>query len=188
MDTPTASPQADDTAADPSQGVARQSTLSPAIARVIAYGRHRQVAFAPQATVELLERPELVDVPCAPAYSLGLLSWREQWLPVIDLNALLHGQTVGATAPPYALVLAYQSAAGEPVAHGAIGLSTLPVFTAVSDTQMCAYPDDNPCWAQLALSCFQHDGLATPILHAGRLFAQYHAPFPHAAELTPAPV
>lgn len=150
------------------------------IARLIEYRRDRYVAFAPHTTIELVENPSVIEVPGAASYGLGLMSWQNGWLPVIDLAWLLHGRPSSeqhAPAPRYALVLAYQAAPRQPVAHGAIALELLPQFAAVSDTQLCPWPDAHPCWPQLGLSCFAHEGQAVPILDTSRLFTSYHPPW-----------
>jgi len=150
------------------------------IARLIEYRRERYVAFAPHTTIELVENPAIIEVPGAASYGLGLMSWQGGWLPVIDLAWLLHGKPPSvqdAPAPRYALVLAYQPAPRQAVAHGAIALELLPQFAAVSDTQLCPWPDAHPRWPQLGLSCFAHEGQAVPILDTSRLFTNYHPPW-----------
>jgi chemotaxis signal transduction protein len=151
------------------------------VARVLEYARERYVALPPHTTIELLETPTIIQVPGAAAYAHGLMSWQGVWLPVINLELLLHGDAThqrAANAPRYALVVAYQPAPRQAMAHGAIALSVLPQFTAVTDDMQCEWPDDNPRWPQLALSCFQHEGHAAPILDSSRLFARYHEPLP----------
>lgn len=150
------------------------------IARLIEYMRERYVAFAPHTTIELVENPAVIEVPGAASYGLGLMSWQGGWLPVIDLAWLLHGKPPSvqdAPAPRYALVLAYQPAPRQAVAHGAIALELLPQFAAVSDRQLCPWPDAHPRWPQLGLSCFAHEGQAVPILDTSRLFTSYHPPW-----------
>lgn len=149
------------------------------IARLIEYSRGRHVAFPPHTTIELIENPVIIEVPGAPAYALGLMSWQGGWLPVIQLDLLLHAPSTPAPpaqAPRYALVLAYQPAPRLPVAHGAIGMDFLPKFSAVGDDAQCALPLDSPRWPRLSLSCFFHEAQPVPILDTARLFAAYHEP------------
>jgi hypothetical protein len=77
-------------------------------------------------------------------------------------------------APRYALVVAYQPSSLRPLQHGAIALERLPQTITVGDAARCDLPVDSDLWPLLALSCFQHDGHAVPILDTARLFGAYH--------------
>lgn len=148
-----------------------------AVARLIEYAVGRYVALSPYATVEVVERPDIVEIPGAAPHAMGLFHWRERWLPVIDLAQLLHGlPRPDAHQLPYVLVVAYQAAPGEALSHGAIALNVLPEFGAVTDAQQCALPTDSPRWRSLALSCFAYEDQAVVILDAGRIFGQIHEP------------
>ncbi len=149
----------------------------PAAARLIEYERGRYIALPLHTTYALIEHPVAAGVPGAARYAYGLLAWQGMQLPLIDLSALLqtNSSTVPTSAPRYALVVAYQGVARGPVAYGAIGLAGLPQAIAVGDEAQCEPPDDSKLWPLLALSCFQHKGLAVPILDTARLFAAYHS-------------
>ncbi|HEY6095019.1 MAG TPA: chemotaxis protein CheW [Gallionellaceae bacterium] len=151
------------------------ASATQAAACVVEYAHARHAALPPHTTYALLEYPEFVAVPGAARYAYGLLTWQGARVPLLNLNALLHADADAARAAPrYALILAYQSAARGPLGFGAIGLATLPRTLAVDDAALCALPDDSCLWPQLALSCFQHEGYAVPILSTARLFAAYH--------------
>jgi chemotaxis signal transduction protein len=142
-------------------------------ARLIEYAHGRSIALPPHTTYALIENPSITVVPGAANHALGLLIWQEMRLPVLNLHALLHPgtNTAAASAPRYALVVAYQRAARAPLAYGAFALDQLPQTIAVSDDEQCELPDDSKMWAQLALSCFRHNGVAVPILDTARLFS-----------------
>lgn len=153
-----------------------QPTLAPA--RLLHYSADRSVALPVHTTIELLDSPVIVDVPGAAHYCQQLVSWRGQWLALLDLEALLRARTdtpaaTLAVAPRYVLIVAYQCAPRSPVEYGAIGLPALPQTVSVSDQMACPLPADSTLWPQLALSCFVHEERAVPILDSARLFAGY---------------
>jgi chemotaxis signal transduction protein len=141
-----------------------------AIARLLAWAPARFVALPAHTTLEVIEHPEPVDVPCAPGYVLGLLAWQQQWLPMIDLRAFLEGALPVRKRPRYALIVAWQSAPGARIEHGALGLESLPETVSVDDGAACLLPlDDGIAWAGIALACFSHGGQPVPILDTARL-------------------
>lgn len=141
-----------------------------AIARLLAWAPGRWVALPPHTTLEVIERPQPVAVPGAPRHALGLLAWQRQWLPMIDLRALLENGAPASTRPPYALIVAWQPAPGARVAHGALALDALPETVSVEDRAACPLPqDDGIEWTGRALACFSHSGRPVPILDTGSL-------------------
>lgn len=164
------------TAADLASAALSVDAGPRALARLIEYAPGRRVALPPHTTIELLENPAVLPVPGAAYYACGLLAWQGRLLPLLDLQALLRAH-LGANrtaAPRYALVLAYQRGPRQPVEHGAISLAVLPQTVAVGDEASCELPADSDLWQLLALSCFQHEGDAVPILDTAKLFGAYH--------------
>lgn len=154
----------------------RQAAQLQADARLVAYARGKLVAFAPHATQELIELPQWVPVPGAAYYAYGLLFWQERHIPFIHLESvLLAYPAFDATAvPPYALVLAYQNAPGEPLQYGAIAATGIPYAQTVSDGDSSPLPSDSDMWVELAVSCFRHQDQTIPILDAAKIFGRYH--------------
>jgi len=154
---------------------ATPSTLrAPALLADVARGR--TVAFAACATIELLERPDIVAVPGMAYYARGLLRWQRRLVPIIDLQTLLraHADTPPA-APRYALVLAWQRIAGVALDHGAIGLAAPPRRIDVdADTALCPLPLDSDLWPLLAVSCLRDGDQAVPIVDTAALFGSAH--------------
>ena len=146
-----------------------------AVARLIEYARGRCIALPTHTTYALIENPEAAPVPGAASHAYGLLTWQDMRLPMIDVNALLHADSGAkpASAPRYALIVAYQRQVLGPLAYGAIGLSELPYTVLIGDEAQCALPTDSGLWPLLALSCFLHEGQAVPILNTTRLFAAH---------------
>src|SRR5258708_5560554 len=136
------------------------------------YARGRAVAFAPHATLELVERPVITPVPGAAYYAHGLLRWQASFVPVIDLHALLRAHADAAPhPPPHALVLAWERAPGPPLEHGAIGLTAPPRRLAVgTDTVTPPLPNDSDLWPLIANSCLCDGDQVIPIIDTSRLF------------------
>jgi chemotaxis signal transduction protein len=147
-------------------------TQAPALARLAEYAPDRWIALPPHVTLELVEHPQPVPVPGAAAHACGLLAWQGRQLPMLDLGVLLHGGGAARDeALRYALVVAFQSAPGMPVEHGALRVLELPRTMQVGDDAACELPTDSPLWPQLAASCFECEGRVVPIVDTARLFA-----------------
>lgn len=145
-------------------------------ARLIEYAPERKIALPLHTIFGLIEHPAFVEVPGAASYAYGLLNWQGNWLPLLDLNVLLHavgGEQCAAT-PRFALIVAYQPAPHAPLQYGAIGLVSMPQTIAVSDESQCALPEDGARWPHFALSCFQYGDRAIPIVDTARVFAVSH--------------
>jgi CheW-like domain len=151
------------------------SASAAAVARLLEYERGHCIALPQHTTLEVLDEPKVIDVPGAAYYCTGLTQWQGNWLPVLDLQVLFRAYRPDYARPArYLLVVAYQPEPGQPLRHGVISLPGLPVTVAVSDSAQCALPDDCDLWSLLALSCFEHEGRAVPILDTARLFTRYH--------------
>jgi chemotaxis signal transduction protein len=152
------------------------AAATPVTALLADYAPRRAVAFAPHATLELVERPVVTPVPGAAYYAHGLLRWQTRFVPVIDLHTLLRAHADAALRQPrYALVLAWQRAAGAPLEHAAIGLATPPRRLQIgADTAASALPSDSDLWSLIANSCLRDGEQVIPIIDTSRLFASEH--------------
>ena len=142
-------------------------------ARLLEYRRGGFVAFPAHTTIALVDSPTVVPVPGAPYYCVGLIPWEGRQLPLLDLSTLLRAYP-GAQPPPtgHVLVLAYQSAPGRPLDYGAVCARSLVRMIEVGDSQACELPRDSDLWPWIALSCFEHEGQAVPVLDTARLFGE----------------
>lgn len=142
-------------------------------ARLLEYKWGAFVAFPAHTTIALIDNPPVVAVPGAPYYCLGLIEWQGLRLPLVDLNALLRAYPDGESAGGgHVLVLAYQSTPGAPLEYGAVCARLLVRMVEVADSQRCELPRDSDLWPWIALSCFEHEGRAVPVLDTRRLFGQ----------------
>jgi hypothetical protein len=147
-----------------------------AVARLIEYAQDQKIALPPHTTYGLIEHPVFVAVPGSAKYAYGLMTWQYSRIPLLNLEMLLNDELyiVPTETPRYALIVAYQSHANYPMEFGAIGLNALPKTILVGDEAQCSFPDDRKIWQFLALSCFQLEGQAIPILDSSKLFSSYH--------------
>ncbi|HEU4602163.1 MAG TPA: chemotaxis protein CheW [Steroidobacteraceae bacterium] len=121
------------------------------------------LALAQCEVIEVVEEPEVYDVPLGPHWCRGLLHWRGQLIP------LAFG---GLREAPYVVVVAYQTAPKQPLQFAALGLTSVPkMFEVPADADRDPPPSCELREEQIR-ACLEHDGetLIVPELH--RLFAQ----------------
>lgn len=137
---------------------------------LLQYAPNRYVALPLKSCQEIIDSPEVLTVPSIRGYAMGMLQWRSQWLPLIDLNSLLSGE---ATKPlsddAHCLVVAYHTA-GQQMNYVALTLPYFPYLFAVGDNAICALPSDNPIWQHIATSCFRFQNYRVPIVDGAKLF------------------
>lgn len=149
-----------------------------AMAYLLQYADAAAVAFPAHVSKEFIDCPQyILRVPKAAGYAYGMIEWRKQWLPLIDLKTLLHpGQTLTdfSVIPPYCLILAYRNAYGR-IAFAAVGLQKMPEIVYVRNEDFCQLPDTSHLWSSVAISCFSYKQEPVPILSTEKLFGQYHS-------------
>lgn len=159
-------------AEEPSPGVVGDETSkSRALACLLEYARDARVALPVHAGVELVEKPRVISVPGMPNFALGLMAWQGRHLPLIDLSRYLQdGATEAPTPFSHVLVVAYQPDPGQPLAYGALCAPFLIRLVEVNDSQQCPLPVGNERWSAIALSCFEYQGKAVPVIDTARIF------------------
>lgn len=145
---------------------------STARAWLMDVGAGFRVAAGGHQVVEYLLSPETVRLPLTPAHCRGVMIWREQMIPVVDLTPLLPGDVAQASGWRRAVVLAYQQAPGESLRYGALLVRAAPLEVFAADDMACPLPDDPEVFRYFACACFAHDDKAVPILDTARLFAR----------------
>jgi chemotaxis signal transduction protein len=133
-------------------------------------GARWRLAVGGDSVVEYLLAPPAHSLPRMPAHCLGVLPWREQLIPILDLGPLLSEET-STREPrlPRAVVLAYQTSPGQPLRYGALAVRSAPVEVWASDDMACPLPE-HPAFAHFSRSCFAHQQEAVPVLDAAMLF------------------
>lgn len=133
------------------------------------FGQGVRAAVGTRVLVHIIDDPRVHPVPCTPPHCHGVVSWQGKLLPVLDMAARLGA---AAQMPRLLAIAAYQDRPEEPARFGALLLAAPPVAVVVGDAQSCPLPEQPAGWDRYAVSCFDHQGKAVPILHPGRVFSQ----------------
>jgi chemotaxis signal transduction protein len=141
---------------------------TPCIAWVLSPYGVQPCAVAGHQMIEYLYAVTPYTVPLTPAHCTAVIEWRQRFVPLMDLGALVGQSSKGTTLQ--AAVLAYQTEPGTPVQYVAIAVQAAPVRCAVTDDLACDLPDrQQELWSWLAIACFARDGMPTPILSVAQL-------------------
>jgi len=92
----------------------------------------------------------------------------------LDLAKLMAGPIVQGNGHPsigHVLVLAYQTAPGKALEYGAVCAPSLISKLEVVDNQQRDLPKNIDLLPRIALSCFEYEGQAVPIVDSASLFA-----------------
>lgn len=139
------------------------------------FGANLRAIVGGQHLAEYLRKPQVTEVPLAPLYALGVLTWRGQLLPLIDLarlneNSLNHHdlreQVMGS------IVLAYRETTRAALQYGALALASAPREIKVRDDMICELPLQPVFLSAIAASCITYDNQALPILRVRNIFTQ----------------
>ena len=160
--------------ADHGQTGTAASGAATALACVLEYAPGARIALPIHAGVELVEQPRVVPVPGMPHFCLGLVAWQGRQLPLVNLQAYLQAPQASQVAPVYshALIVAYQTERGRPIEYGALCAPFLIRMIEVADDQQCPLPAGQARWTHIAISCFQHQDQAVPVLDPARIFGR----------------
>ena len=132
------------------------------------FGDGCQAAVGTRELLHLVDAPTTFKVPCTPEYCRNVVLWQERLLPVMDVAARVGTRPHNA---PFLAVIGFQQQRGEYPQFGALMLVSPPKQLAVSDEQACRLPDTSNAWRELAISCFEYQGAAVPVLNLRRIFA-----------------
>lgn len=134
---------------------------------VLDLGMGYKAAVGRRELLHLIDVPKTFVVPCTPSYCHKIVFWQERLLPVMDIASRLCGT---AQEAQFIAVIGYQQKRGDSPQFGALLLASTPLQVAVSDEQACTLPENPQGWDELAISCFEYDGDALPVLNLNRLF------------------
>ncbi len=149
--------------------------MNTAQAMLIQYAPKFYAALPVHTSIALLDEFTLIEVPAAAYFCRHLVQWQQQFLPVMDLQALLHGAPLHhAPCAKYVMVLAYQKARFAALEYGALLLVDLPKTQSVTDEMATELPSNSDYWSSIARACFRHQEMPIPILDTASLFAGRH--------------
>jgi len=130
-----------------------------------------QAAIGHRELLQIIDLPEVFEVPCAPPYCRELIGWQQHLVPVMDLSLRM----AALPCPRKLLVIVgYLDGRSGQVGVGAITLAAAPRKITVDDHDALAataYPE----WQGLAHSGFALDGCSVPVLHLSSLFGINHS-------------
>jgi len=133
------------------------------------FGQNLRAAVGTRVLLQIIDNPQLHAVPCTPPYCHRVVSWQGRLLPVMDMAARLGAEPQAARL---LAVAGFREQPDEPTRFAALLLSAAPVAIAVADGQSCPLPEHPLGWSNFALSCFEHQESAVPILHLGHIFSR----------------
>jgi len=142
------------------------------------FGDGLRAAAGGQHLAEYLREPLVVEVPLAPAHARGVLVWREQWVPLIDLARLAGGGGAAVGESMNVIVLAYRETPQSPLRYGALTLASAPREIEVRDDMACDLPAEPAFWGAIAASCIDYENHPAPILRVRNIFTQALATAP----------
>lgn len=125
-----------------------------------------QAAIGHRELLQIIDMPEVFDVPCAPPYCRELVSWQQHLVPVMDLSLRM---TALPSPRKLLVILGYLDGRSGQVGVGAIALASAPRKITVDDHDALAasaYPE----WQGLAHSGFALNGCSVPVLQLSSLF------------------
>lgn len=136
------------------------------------FGNGIHAAVGAKVLLHIIDEPKLHTVPCTPSYCHSVVSWQELLLPVMDMASMLDSQP---QTPLLVAVAGYQDQAENLTRFCSFLLSSSPRAITVEDTQSCDLPEQPVKWNGYALSCFNYEDEAIPILNLARIFSRPQA-------------
>lgn len=134
---------------------------------LLQYQASKYIALPIKACQEIIEYPQILKVPGVAHHGHGLMYWRQQWLPLIDLASLLtNGEKASMTR--YCLIVAYFDDRKD-LQYVAVALPYMPHTISVTDDSLCRLPEEK-LWESIALSCTNYNNNRVPIVDSSRLF------------------
>ena len=134
---------------------------------ILDFGLNHKAAVGARELLHLIDVPVTFKVPCTPSYCHRVVAWQQRLLPVMDITSRLGGTVQDAQ---FIAVIGYQKKRGEYPQFGALMLMSPPFQVAVGDAQACSLPEQTRGWEDLAISCFDYNGDAVPVLNLNKLF------------------
>jgi len=131
-----------------------------------------KLALAQYELIEIITEPMIYAVPVGPVYCQNMLLWRDQLLPLIDLE-LLSNHLPTIVDKKYYIVVAWQLKEGEPLHYGALTLLDLPENIVVDDEWQTLLPQNlSEVLSTASLSCFNYDNNAIVIPDLKALYGE----------------
>lgn len=133
-------------------------------------GHGRLAAVGEREQIHLQHEPVLHRVPATLPHAKEVAVWDGRCLPVVDIGMRVDGRA-SRGAGVLVGVYAYRAAGESAAAFGALWLAGPPRRVLLADPVAAALPQPRAGWRDVAISCFEHDGVAIPVLDLTKVFA-----------------
>lgn len=151
-----------------------QAQQNTAPARVLDVYWSHPVVVAPQACLELIEKPELLIVPGTKSYVQGLLRWQGRWVPVLNMQTMLSGK-IKFIRPKFCLIVMYRYPDSAVIEYGALLLKKIADTISVTNDDAMPLPDNSGLWPLIADSCVRVGNHGAPIINIQSLFCNSYS-------------
>lgn len=138
---------------------------------VLNLGQGLRVAVGEFDMIHLVPSPELQPVPMSPPYCREVILWEDAVIPVMDLAAFLQRRESSSDTAVVGIVEVQAPQEAQAPLYGGLRLEDPPIRATVNDGQACGLPDSPSGWDEIAISCFEDERGAVPILSLQRLFS-----------------
>lgn len=129
-----------------------------------------QFSIGEHQAAEYIETPSLLPVPLAAEPCKHVILWRDNIVPVIDMN-ILFGNPV-ENIFKHIIVIAYQRQDNNPLEFAAFRLVSSPEKINVNDDDACELPEDYPeNMKHSILSMFKYNNQITSIFDYAKLIS-----------------
>ena len=127
-----------------------------------------KLSIAEHQAAEYIENPTLHHVPVSNSSCNKVVLWRENIVPVLDMNTLFGNPA--STDYKRIVVVAYQEEEGKELKYTAILLSLSPEKILIDDDDVCEFPEDYPVKLKPhAISLFRHQSQLVSIFNFASL-------------------
>jgi len=129
---------------------------------LLAVSESFNIAVGEAVVAEYILQPEINFVPGSIGYCNEVLSWRGDFIPVMDISVLLGREPLDAKN---VAIVAYQEYEGQNLQYVALKLVTEVTQIEVSDESMCETPENYPeVMEPITDSLFIHQGKLTSVI------------------------
>lgn len=138
-------------------------------------GQNIVVAVGQYEVVHILDKPECISIPQAPAYCSEVVLWNNRIIPIIDLTAWYSGYTDSTVTSTSIVAIVVYLGPEDEYRYGGLKLRTIPVLNQVNDDQFCELPQDSSDWRSISISCFTGGaGDYVPVLDLPSVFSRHN--------------
>ncbi|MBK1722950.1 chemotaxis protein CheW [Thiocystis violacea] len=137
---------------------------------LLSYGQG-QAAIAVPELLEVIRHPVTEPFPALPPWCAGILIWRDQPIPLVDLRHVLRTAEPCNTVTFSHCALVRYSSGDTSIGFGGILLTQAPEPIVVTSAEAIAVSDELRGPQGVVLACFGHQNEPVPIIDLDRVFS-----------------